>query len=52
MNIAELRHGPLDEVAWAVDMHKMNEIQLRSVLLNLIDHIERIEKRLDKAVQA
>lgn len=47
MRIPELRYGPLEEVSFAVDLDDMGTDELRSVILNLIDHIVRIEKRLD-----
>jgi hypothetical protein len=48
MSLARLRYGPLDDVAYSVDMQAMDEMELRSVILNLIAHVEQLEKRVDQ----
>lgn len=44
MSISELRYGALNDVALDVDLYPKTVDELRSVILNLIDHIERLEK--------
>lgn len=46
ISLATLTHGDLDDVAYTVDNYQLDANQLRSVILNLITHIQRIEKRL------
>ena len=42
-----LRHGELDEIGSLIDDNNLDEIQIRAVLLNLIERIRRLEVVID-----
>ena len=44
MKASHLRYGPLLEVAHEVDLNDMSTDDLRGVILNMIDHIQALEK--------
>lgn len=44
----DLRHGTAEDASSLVDAEALNDDEVRAVLLNLLDKVRSLEKRVDK----